>query len=414
MAALKHSTHPARPPAPALRQPGRTLATLSLLVLATTEAQALLRFNDGKEQVYVTAYIGTGYDSNVFSRGSGSSGGPSGGDLLISAGAGLEYARKAGLIGVNASLGWDLGNFTNFTAENFLNPSASLEFSKGTGRTTGALQFNVRKETRADPTVGLRTDSWNYGVNLNYRYPVIERYSFAGSLGWDTVTYSDPGPTFSNLNTYSISTDLFYNWRSDRDLLAGYRYRTSIAEFLSTSHDHSIYAGVSGRILAKLSGSARVGWTFRNNEYPNGVTDSGSDGVYVSLSSTWPATRKATYSLSATQDFNTTSTNFQTQTTSLDLTGQFSHTVKFNTNANIGAGQTEFISGYFNDAPSVITGFNGQDRLDHYFTAGLGASYVFKSHFTISTSYTYYQNWSSLSAFVFQRHSVSLTLSTRW
>ncbi|MCX6937912.1 MAG: outer membrane beta-barrel protein [Verrucomicrobia bacterium] len=399
---------------PALRRPLRALASLALVLLVGSEARALLRFNDSKEQVYVTAYVGAGYDSNVFSRGTGAGGGAPGGDLLISAGAGMEYARKAGLIGVNASLGWDLGNFTTFTSENFLNPSASLEFSKGTGRTTGAIQFNVRKETRADPTVGLRTDTWNYGVNLNYRYPVIERYSFAGSLGWDTVSYSDPGPTFSNLNTYNISTDLFYNWRSDRDLLAGYRYRTSIAEFLSTSQDHSIYAGLSGRILAKLSGSARVGWTLRTNEYPNGVTDAGSNGVYFSLAGTWPATRKATYSVSATQDFNTTSTNFQTQTTSLDLTGKFSHSVKFNTNATIGVGQTEFISGYASDAPAVSTGFNGQDRLDNYLTAGVGADYTFKSHFTVSTSYTYYQNWSNLSAFVFQRHSISLTLSTRW
>ncbi|MEN9841124.1 MAG: hypothetical protein RL376_924, partial [Verrucomicrobiota bacterium] len=209
-------------------------------------------------------------------------------------------------------------------------------------------------------------------------------------------------------------TDLFYNWRSDRDLIAGYRYRTSIAEFLSTSHDHSIYGGVSGRILAKLSGSARVGWTFRDTEYPNGLSDGGSSGVYASVSSTWPATRKATFSLSATQDFNTTSTNFQTQTTSVDLTGRFSHTVKFNTNANLGAGQTEFISGYFEDSPTIITGFNGQDRTDRYVTAGVGADYTFKSHFTLSASYTYYQNWSNLSAFVFQRHSIGLTLSTRW
>src|SRR5690606_36088396 len=137
-------------------------------------------------------------------------------------------------------------------------PSASLEFSKGTGRTTGSIQFNARRATAPDPTVGLRTDSWNYGTILNLRYPVIDRYSIAGNLGWGRVDYSDETGLFSDLDTYTAGADLFYSWRSDRDLLTGYRYRQADAQFDSSSVDPSVYVGVAGRIVSKLSGSARV------------------------------------------------------------------------------------------------------------------------------------------------------------
>ncbi len=387
----------------------RALAATLLPLLTAAPAHALLRLNDGRDQIYVTAFVGVGYDSNVFTNSQSGND-----DLVITGGVGIEYTRKAGLIGVDARLGWEFGSFTDFGSEDYLNPAASLEFTKGTGRTTGALQFNVRRDSRADPTIGLRTDSWNYGVNLNYRYPVIERYSLAGNIGWDRIDYVDSGATFVDLNTYSLGTDLFYSWRSDRDLLAGYRYRLSESESSSKSNDHSVYVGVSGRILSKLNGSARVGWTYRTNEYPGGIPDDDTDGLYVSLSGTWTATRKATFTLDLTQDFSTTSTNFQTQTSRADLTGQFAHTTKFSTRANIGGGYTDYISGFTNNAPSFTPGFNGQDRDDHFITAGVGASYQINSHFTLSPYYSYYRNWSNLSSFDFTRHTVGVTLSTRW
>jgi hypothetical protein len=382
---------------------------LLLALLSAPRAQALLRFNDSRDQIYVTAYIGAGYDSNIFSRGDGSNG-----DMYITGGAGLEYARKAGLIGVNASLGWDFGSFDTFSDEDFVNPNMSLEFSKGTGRTTGAVQFNARRNTQADPSVGLRTDSWNYGVNLNYRYPVIERYSVAGNIGWSRIDYSDNSGTFADLDTFTIGTDLFYSWRSDRDLLTGYRYRISETTESTHSNDHSVYVGVSGRIVSKLSGTARVGWTFRTNEFDAGFAEESYDGFYMSVSSTWPATKKITVTLAATQDFSVTSTNFQTETTSVDLTGQFSHTVKWNTNVTLGGGYTSYISGFVDNTPSYSDGFNGQDRDDHYFTFGVTTSYALTSHLTVSASYNYFRNWSTLSRFEFYRHSVGITLSARW
>ncbi len=406
-----------RPSAPHSSARSAAIALL-LACLGTTPAYALLRFNDGREQVYVTASVSTGWDSNIYTSSQGDNA-----DLMISGNAGIEYARKAGVIGVNATLGWNFGSFSTFTSENFLNPAASLEFSKSTGRTTGAMQLNAARDSRADPTEGLRTESWNYGVNFNYRYPVIERYSFAGNVGWSMVDYVDNSKAFVDLTSYTIGTDLLYSWRWDRDLLAGYRYRTREVTAESQSFDHSYYVGVSGRVVSKLSGSARLGWTTSTTEYPAATTvlnttqrieESGNDGVYLSLSATWPVNRKINFALSATQDISTTSTNFQTETTSIDLVGKFSHTVKFNTGASVGGGYVNYVSGFVNDSPVFSPGFRGQNREDLYFTAGLNASYAFGDHYTLSASYTYFRSWSNLAQYAFDRHSVGLSLSTRW
>jgi|GEM_PF-256839 hypothetical protein len=402
---------------PPLHRTRCPLAAGLLVCLAPLPAHAWFRFNEGRDQVYVTTYIGTGYDSNVFANKNAS------GDLVINGGAGMEYTRKSGLIGVNASLGWDFGNFASYSSEDFLNPSAALELSKGTGRTTGALQLNASRASRADPTVGLRTDSWNYGANLNYRYPIMDRYSLSGNIGWDRIDYQDAGATLVDLDAYTIGTDLFYSWRSDRDLLAGYRYRLSESSATSQGRDDSIYLGISGRILSKLSGTARVGWTFHKNTYPRDTTlpdlltrvnEDTSDGLYVDLSSTWPVTKKASFLLSLGQDFSTSSTNFQTETSTVNLEGKFSHTVKFSTSAHAGAGYTQYISGFVNNTPVFTPGFRGGTREDYYVTAGTGASYVLNNHLTLSANYTYYENCSNLPTFTFVRHSVGLTVSTRW
>lgn len=396
-----------RPPrsTPALRSGS---AGLFALLATAPSAHALLRLNDGRDQVYVTAYAGVGYDTNIFTSKNAES------DLVVSGGAGMEYSRKAGLIGVNGSLGWNFGSFATFSSENFLNPSASLEFSKGTGRTTGSLQLNSTRDSRADPTVGLRTESWSYGANLNLRYPVIERYSIAGNAGWSRVDYQDEGINFSDIDTYTLGGDLFYTWRSDRDLVGGYRYRTSSAQFQSTSFDHSFYGGLSGRILSKLSGSARLGWSTRTVEYPGPVAESTNDGLYVSLSGTWPVSQRISVTLTLLQDFSTSSSNFETQTSSADLMAQFAHTSKLTSNVSMGVGTTEFISGFSPSTGVPTDGFNGSARSDYYITLGCGVSYSFNEHYTASVSYTYYQNFSNLARFEFFRQSISASLSARW
>jgi opacity protein-like surface antigen len=67
-----------------------------------------------------------------------------------------------------------------------------------------------------------------------------------------------------------------------------------------------------------------------------------------------------------------------------------------------GGGHSEFLSGF--DA----------GREDYYFTWSFGVSYSMNDHFKASLTYSYFQNWSNRAASDFDRHSITLNVSSRW
>src|SRR5665213_3185265 len=139
----------------------RRLPYASLLFLwitmATQTARALLVFNEGKDQVYVTSTYSIGYDTNVFSQRVAK------GALTQALSFGASYSRKAGLIGVNASFGMNFGQFFGIPGQDYADPSLTLAFDKGVGRTTGSLSFNVQKVNTPDPIANNRAIGWDYG-----------------------------------------------------------------------------------------------------------------------------------------------------------------------------------------------------------------------------------------------------------
>src|ERR1035437_2861591 len=129
-------------------------ALLLAVVIGCVPAHALvtLNFNDGHDRVYVTATLGATHDSNV----TASNGGP--GDFVYSAGLQAQYPRGAGLIGVTANMAGNSSHFATLKGEDFNNPSFGLEFTKQSGRTTGALTLSAARLSRADSALNVRTD----------------------------------------------------------------------------------------------------------------------------------------------------------------------------------------------------------------------------------------------------------------
>ena len=170
----------------ASRTPWRgLLAGAALVQITTATALALVKFNEGRDQIFVTGTMTIGYDSNIFSNNTNES------DVVTSTTLALEYVRRAGMISVNGNVGWNLGSFAENGSENFSNPSMGLELVKNTGRTTGSFTLGASRQSQADPNIGQRTDSWNYNAGLNWKYPVIERYSLAGCFGYGLLDYID-------------------------------------------------------------------------------------------------------------------------------------------------------------------------------------------------------------------------------
>lgn len=367
-----------------------TLCGILLLSLSASRAHALLKFNEGRDQLFVTGTFSVGYDSNIFASNGGD------GDIFTNAGLALEYTRQAGLIGVNGSVAWNFGSFNSNQSENFSNPSLNLELVKNTGRTTGSFTLAAARQSQADATVGMRTDSWNYSTGLNWKYPVIERYSLAGNLGYGLVDYVDNSVGLVDLNTYTASVDLFYAYTSQRDLLGGYRIRVSDA--LDRTIDHALTAGISGKILSKLNGTIRGGYQIRQ-ETATGETFS---GYTATASATWTVNKRLNLTASLNKDFSTTATDSTVDTSSFNVDAQYTLDHHWSVYTGAGVGYNRFLSG-------IDTG-----RRDFYATWSAGLSYSLNEHFKASLTYSYFHNWSNRTISDYDRHSISLNLSSRW
>lgn len=368
------------------------LAGASLLQINTATAPALVKFNEGRDQIFVTGTMTIGYDSNIFSNNTNES------DVVTSTTLALEYVRRAGMISVNGNVAWNLGSFAENGSEDFSNPSMGLELVKNTGRTTGSFTLGASRQSQADPNIGQRTDSWNYNAGLNWKYPVIERYSLAGSFGYGLLDYIDNTAALVDLASYTASTDLFYNYTSQRDLFAGYRYRFSESSADTTNTDHAFTVGISGKILSKLNGSLRFGYQIRQED-PSGDV---FGGYTATASTTWAINKRLSLTGTLSKDFSTTATDSTTDITRANLDAQYVFNSKWSVYTGIGGGYSEFLNG-------VDTG-----REDYYFTWNVGVNYSMNDHFKASLTYSYFQNWSNRSFSSFERNSLSLFLSSRW
>jgi len=367
-------------------------AATAAATLLTAKGWALIKFNEGRDQIFVTASTTIGFDSNI----SASTGGA--GSVTTATSFGIEYARRAGYIGVNASISWNLGQFDSAPAQNFSDPSMSLELVKSSGRTTGSFTLNAARQSSADTVVNMRTESWNYAAGLNWKYPVIDRYSLSGHFDYGLTSYQKAAPGIYNLTTYGASVDLFYVYTSERDLFAGYAIKFSDSAANNQTIDHSFTGGISGRILPKVNGTVRAGYEIRQD----GTTNQTFDSWTATSSVTWNMNRRVTFTGTLNKAFSTTATDASIDSLGATLDVQYSLTGKWSVFASIGGGENDFLNG-------PVAG-----RQDYYFTWSTGVNYNLNDHFKASLTYSYYKSWSNRAAGNYDRDTISLYLSTRW
>jgi hypothetical protein len=374
------------------------VALLLATGLACTPAQGLVTFNGGHDHLYVTGNLGVAYDSNIFANN------VSDGDTIYTASVLAEYARKAGWIAVNGSLEVEASRFAGHTAENFTNPKMSLELTKQGGRTTGSLLLNAARESRADPTVNLRNESWNYGVSLNAKYPVIERYSLSGSLSYSLVDYID-NALYVDLRSYGATADLFYVLSKERDLVAGYRYRDNQSSVNTSTEDHAFTAGVSGRIVRGYNGSLRVGYQTR---HPQKTSDVSFGSWTGSASVTHGFSKKLSLTAVGSKDFSTTATNTNVDVTTFSTDLQYAFNARWVAHGGLAYSNTRFLGLRGIDVTT------GRSRADTMLQGDVGVTYSASEHFKLSLSYLWSENWSTLAYSDFIRTNWSLNLSSRW
>lgn len=385
------------------------LVSVLALSLVYSPVHALVSLNDGHDHIYVTGSVTMGWTSNLFANSDAKSDYSVGSSLVV------EYQRRAGWIGVNASVGIDATSYNVFTEENFANPKFSAEFTKQTGRTTGSLTLSAARQSRADAAINTRTTSWNYGAGLNARYPIVSIYTLTGSLSYSQAKYLDS--VFPDLATYAASIDLIRLLSSERDLTVGYRYRLTEASVNSGYDDHSINAGLSGKLIRGLNGSLRAGYQTR---VPFGTTVTGRPEP---THSSWTASGSATYALNKranftgtiSKDFSTTATTASVDTTTASLDFQYAYSSSWSLTANASVGDSRFLGEggrlVLDQGPPLLL---GPQRHDTFLAYSASVNYSMNEHLKVSASYNWFQNWSNEPFADFIRSGYSLHLSSRW
>ena len=368
----------------------RLLAALLGLALLTPppHALALLNIDGTRNQVFVFGSATFGYDSNLFAQADAQ------GDYSFGASVGAELKRRAGIIAVNARMVFDYQGFAEFTDQNAWNPSFFAEFNKTTGRTTGALTVNAFRSSRADTAVNIRTQTWNFPVGLNLKYPVNDNYYITSQTSYLRRSYVDATQLLSYTD-FSQAFDIFYVYTSKLDLLAGYRLRRGETS-LGTTTDHNFTVGAANGLLPKVNGTVRVGYQFREQDY----TGETYDQLTMSAGVNWTPTRKLTVAGSVATDFTTTAVGGSVDTFSAMLRTTYTFTRKFSVDGGIGYGRNKFLGGL--------------PRQDESFMWDVGFRYSWNQHLEVAGSYNYLRNWSTSEFSDFDRSGYSFTVSSRF
>ncbi len=353
-------------------------------------ALALLNIDGTRNQVFVFGEVNLGYDSNITAQHGGQ------GDFSTTASIGLELKRRAGIIAVSTRVVLDYVRYAKITGQNTWNPSVYVEFSKSTGRTTGTLTLDAYRTSQADSAVNIRTNSWSYPLGLNLKYPVSGQFYFTSNTGYLSQRYIN-NTALSNFHDVSEGVDMFYVYSSKLDLFGGYRYRLSLTD-RSRTVDHNFSFGATGGILPKLNGTVRLGYQFRNQS----ATQEQFNQLSASLSLSWNATRKLTFSSQVSRDFSTTATAVSVDTLSGTVGGNYVFTRRFQVNAGIGGGQNTFL------------GKLNLPRQDEFFSCNLGASYSYNEHLRINLTYAFLHNRSTLTSSNFERNNYTLDFASRF
>lgn len=370
----------------------RILALIAIAAAAGRPASAAFSFNSGRDKLALSAEYGLAYDSNLFSRAGGE--GDSSQSLSLSA----EYARRAGIIGMDASTSFVFQRFRTFSSEDYSNPSFQLEFDKQKGRLTGSAEFLARKENRSEVAINVRAASWNYESTLNLRYPINDRYYFKTAGGFNYRDYRDNSTLF-DLKSFHQSVDVFYVYSSKLDLTGGYRLRAGEASGGARTLDHAFTVGATNNILPKLNGAVRAGYQWRNEQGPR---DNRFGSLTTSVSLEWPATSKLTVETIVSKDFVTTATDVSVDVAAFSLSATYKPLPKLSLNAGAGYSLSDYL------------GQPGAGREDRAFSCNAEISFAFSPQISSSISYSNLDNDSNSAFSDFARHTIAFKLSARF
>jgi hypothetical protein len=171
-------------------------------------------------------------------------------------------------------------------------------------------------------------------------------------------------------------------------------------------------------VFWEINGNLSIGYQIR---IPRGFTN--PDGSPLtgdfkdwtgSAGLTWAVNKKMNFKLQASKDFNTSSTDATTDSTTGALDFNYAYNAKLHASAGLTGGQVRYLGPFGLIADPVTNLPTGIHRIDYNFGWNLGAGYTYNDHLHIDFQYTFLKNWSNLGVATFTSEGWTLTFGTRW
>ena len=359
--------------------------------------------------------------------------------FIVSPGLEMDFGSNVSNFDLNLSANYDIQRYDELTDfdQEYLRLKAASSYDAVRWSLNGTASYEERESTtgREGASIGDITADDNLilldltNANLNGRYQVSPKFGFNPGVGYSDRRYTNSDQLADN-EAFSFPFDLSYQLTPKLDFIIGYRFTTNeigntVVQNNETGsvsnrdgHDQEsqfFNIGANGKLLPKLNGSFRIGYTQVDPEDSNitiidGITGAETDGRQERDSQstlglggdlTYIVTPKLTSSIKLKRGFDVGSEGQTVLDSSARVNASYAISAKYFAGSFIGYTLREFEDG-------------GNPGDDDIYEAGVNLSYIPDQYLRFSTGYSFIENDSERQNQGFVNHSVNLSVSFRY
>jgi hypothetical protein len=348
----------------------------SLFGQGNAEDDGLLRFDNA-----VSAF----YDSNINGNSSEES------DIELAYKPTLNFTRRSGLLGIDASVGGGFGWFldnSEYDYQDFYSSFGIMYPNDASIPYKLTLGGGYNSTSTLDRFVGGRVASDNANLSARFRYNVNERWGFSLNSFWREITYDSARST--DQTTWGAGFDFVYIYSEKLEIFAGYGYSETSA--INDYQDHTFRIKAEGELTPKLTGILGLGYQIRESSAFGNTGD-----PYVNLDLAWAVNERIEVAANSGIGYDTTSTGSSGTTTKLGMVAAMALSASLTGSLGVSYNESEYSD-------------FGLDRSDEYLSYQAALAWQLGASAALTGSVTFEDADSTRDQLVYDRLRAGLNL----
>jgi len=336
------------------------------------------------------ASLVSSYDTNIFGNSSEVD------DFNATFSPGLSYLRDAGNLSVSIESGVSAVSFADSSSQDsvdpFLNTTLNLDRAE---KGSATVSLGYTRSTEANNLLLARTQSDEYRSSGRVNYFYSEKTGIRVDANFRRSEYNTFG--YNSISSYGLGGGLIYRYSSKLTASATYDFSPEKAINLAgplsdpSSKNHRFAFGLEGQLAPKLNGSVSLGYAYRS--FDLGGSD---DTALLGVDLLWNPVEKSSFTLSASNNFDTTAGAESARILDVSLGGRQALTEKLVLGGSLGYQHSQI-----DQKPGPVS------RSDDAYLLGVSLSYALNDNWSTNAGITHRLNKSSLALGDYVRTVVS-------